>query len=105
VWQLLAAAAVQLPALWLVAGLTVALYGVAPRAVAASWLVPGYALFVGMFGGLVGLPGWTLDLSPFTLVPLLPVDDFALLPIVGLTLAAGALAALGAVGFSRRDLR
>ncbi|MDD9371490.1 MAG: hypothetical protein PV358_15320, partial [Acidimicrobiales bacterium] len=54
-------------------------------------------------GQLLDLPRWALDLSPFEHVPSLPAADVDIIPLVALTLAAGALTAAGLAGFRRRD--
>jgi ABC-2 type transport system permease protein len=68
------------------------------------WAVVGYGMFVGMFAGLLGLPDWTLDVSPFATVPMLPAEPWSAPPVLGMLLAAGALVWLGMVGLARRDL-
>jgi ABC-2 type transport system permease protein len=45
-----------------------------------------------------------MDLSPFRHSPLLPFDAGAVGPLLGLTVTAAALAALGYAGWRRRDL-
>jgi ABC-2 type transport system permease protein len=57
----------------------------------------------GLFGALLDLPGWVVDLSPFQSVPQMPAQGFALTPIVSLTAVAAALVTAGVVGFRRRD--
>jgi ABC-2 type transport system permease protein len=34
-----------------------------------AWTLLGFGAFVGIFGGLTGLPQWVRDLSPFTHSP------------------------------------
>lgn len=101
---LLGAAAVYAAPLVLTVGVAVALFGLVPSASAAAWLVVVYALVVGMLGGLLGLPDWTLELSPFGVVPLLPVERFEIVPVLGLLALAAVLLAAGFAGFRRRDL-
>jgi ABC-2 type transport system permease protein len=92
------------PAVWLTVGLAVALFGLAPRATLLVWILIAYAGLIGMFADLLGLPDWTVDLSPFGHVPLLPAVGMRWTPIVLLTAIAAALIAVGLVGFRRRDL-
>ena len=103
--DIVGAALVQSAPVVLVGSLAVALYGWMPRATGLAWVVIVYAMFVGMFGGLLGLPQWSIDISPFAIVPLVPVEDFELLPVVGMLVVAAVLYALGFAGFRRRDLR
>ncbi len=58
-----------------------------------------------MFGILLDLPQWLLNLSPFQHVPaLLPAVPMSWLPIVALTAVAAALIAAGLAALDRRDL-
>jgi ABC-2 type transport system permease protein len=99
-----AGAIVQLPAVWVVAGIVVALFGLRPRLVVASWAALAGFVLVGQFGQVLGLDQWALDLSPFTHVPRLPGQTMNLIPVVWLLLVAGVLMTLGLAGFRRRDL-
>ncbi|HLT11459.1 MAG TPA: ABC transporter permease, partial [Micromonosporaceae bacterium] len=74
--QSLAASLAYAPALWVTAGLAVAVFGVVPRATGLAWALVVYAFLVVYIGGLLRLPQWALDLSPYTHIPTLPVDDF-----------------------------
>lgn len=102
--RLLAAALVQLPAVWVLAGLTVALYGLLPRLTPAGWAAPVFCLLVGMVGAAIGLDQWVLDISPFTHVPRLPADQAGPVPLLWLSAVAAALTAAGLAAFRRRDL-
>jgi ABC-2 type transport system permease protein len=98
------AAAAYIPALWVVVGLTFALFGLLPRATAAAWGALGLFLVIGLFGQLFELPGWLMDVSPFQHVPRMPVADFSPGPTVALLAVAAALIAAGFAGFRRRDV-
>ena len=57
-----------------------------------------------LFGSLLSVPTWTLDLSPFHQLGLLPAEGFKTVPAL-VMLAIAAVAGLGAMlGFRRRDL-
>ena len=102
--RLLAAGVVPTPAVWVLVGVAVALFGLAPRAAAAAWGVLGACFMLSLLGPLVGLPDWVLDLSPFAHVPELPAADFSAGPVLALSAVAAALVALGLAAFRRRDL-
>jgi ABC-2 type transport system permease protein len=102
--RLLLAGAVPAPAVWVVVGATVALFGLVPRAVVAAWGVLGACVVVSILGPLLGLPDWVLDLSPFQHVPQVPAADFDIVPLLGLSAVAAALTAVGLAAFRRRDL-
>ncbi|HWS57238.1 MAG TPA: ABC transporter permease [Actinotalea sp.] len=99
------AAAVQLPAVAVLAGLTMLAIGLAPRwASALSWGALVAFLLLGELGPLFELPSWLLDLSPFSHTPMLPGGDFSLGPVLGLSAVAVGLVAAGLAAFRRRDL-
>ncbi|MEX5298027.1 polyketide antibiotic transporter [Kocuria sp. CPCC 205292] len=102
--ELALAALAYFPAVLVTAGLTAALVGLAPRAAALSWAVVAHIVFVAWFGLLLDLPGWAMDLSPVQLTPLVPSEDWAAAPLLGLAALGAALLAAAAVGFHRRDL-
>jgi ABC-2 type transport system permease protein len=103
--RLLAAALVQLPAVWVMAAVGAALFGVLPRlVVGATWAVLAVVLFVTMFGEPLQLSQWLQDLSPFAHLPRLPAATFTATPLGWLVAVAVLLAAAGLSAFRRRDL-
>jgi ABC-2 type transport system permease protein len=101
----LATAAVQLPAVWLFAGITLTLFGIAPRFTPAAWGVLAGLIAVYLLGSLSGAPQLLLDAQPFTHVPHVGVGDFSIMPLLWLLLIDVALVAVGTAAFGRRDLR
>ncbi|MFU8841172.1 MAG: ABC transporter permease [Nitriliruptoraceae bacterium] len=104
VWDLTLAHLNQAPAVWVVLGVAVALFGVFPRAVPATWALVVYGLIAGTFGPLLDLPELALDLSPFAHPAEIPLEDLALAPLLVLTATAVVLAGVGLLAFRRRDL-
>jgi ABC-2 type transport system permease protein len=103
--RVLGGAMVQLPAVWVLAAVGAALFGLAPRlVVGVTWAVLGAVLFVTMFGEPLQLSQWVLDTSPFAHLPRLPAAAFTATPLVWLLAVAAVLAAAGLAGFRRRDL-
>ncbi len=105
IWRALGSALAQLPAVWVLTGVAMALYGLAPRLVAVSWAVLVSCLLLGQLGEILQLPQWALDLSPFTHIPLIPVEELEVLPLAVLLVIALALTGAGLVGFRRRDIQ
>jgi ABC-2 type transport system permease protein len=103
--RLLGSALAYVPALWFVAGLAVALFGLVPRAAALVWVVVAYGLTIQVLGGLLGLPDWTYDLSPFGHIPAVPAQQVTFTPLVVLTALAAALVTVGLTAFRNRDLQ
>ncbi|KGM14167.1 ABC transporter permease, partial [Cellulomonas bogoriensis 69B4 = DSM 16987] len=95
----------QAPAVLALAGVVVALFGLLPRAGGpAAWALLGAALVMGQLGALLDLPGWALNLSPFTHVPLVPAEDLTAAPVLWLLAVAAGTTALGVATFRHRDL-
>jgi ABC-2 type transport system permease protein len=92
------------PAVWVLIGAAVALFGLLPRAAPAAWGLLAACFLAGLLGPLLSLPQWVQDLSPFAHVPLLPAADLTVAPLLILTAVAAALTAAGIVGFRRRDV-
>ncbi|PCG84742.1 ABC transporter permease [Streptomyces sp. WZ.A104] len=104
VGELLGAAAVYAPALWVTGGVAVVLFGWCPRAASAAWIVPVYAFLVGYLGAILRFPDWMNNLSPFGHAPRLPAAQMNWTPVLVLTALAAGLVLLGLAGFRRRDL-
>ncbi|WP_055492115.1 ABC transporter permease [Streptomyces sp. TP-A0356] len=101
---ILGACLVQLPAVWVIGGLAVLLYGVLPRGALAAWGVAGAALLIGWVGPALNLPQAVLDASPFGHLPKLPGGQMTWAPVLTLTGIAVVLVAGGLVALRRRDM-
>ena len=99
-----ASAAVQLPAVWLLCALTVGLFGLAPRFTPVVWGVLIGFVAVYLIGSLAGFGQWVLDLEPFSHIPRVG-QDFTAVPLLWLLAIDIVLISLGAIAFRRRDLR
>jgi len=104
VGQLVVSALAQVPATWVLTGIVVAAFGVAPRLSAAGWVALVAFVLIGEFGSVLRLAQPILDLSPFAHIPKLPGSKFAPAPLVWLTLLAAGLTVIGLVTFRRRDI-
>lgn len=103
VWDVTVAHLAYAPALLLVLALAALLFGVFPRLIGLTWLVPGYGLLAGVYGPLMDLPGWAADLSPFEHIARLPLEGLAPAPLIVLCLLAAAAGIVGLVAFRQRD--
>ena len=103
VGRLVGAAVAFVPALWVLVGVTLVLFGFAPRTTAVAWGVLVACFVIALFAELLDLPSWLSDVSPFQHVPAMPAQGFALTPIVALLAVTAALIAAGVAGFRRRD--
>ncbi|MEB4210265.1 ABC transporter permease [Mycobacterium sp. 94-17] len=102
--KVVAAAAVQLPAVWLLSAVTVCVFGIAPRLSPVAWgvLIGFVALY--LIGSLAGFPQGILDAEPFAHIPRIGAD-FTVVPLLWLLAIDLGLIMLGAMAFRRRDLR
>lgn len=102
--KVLGAALIQIPAVWVVVGVAVALFGLVPRLTSVSWGVVVVSLLLGQLGQILQFPQWALNLSPFSHIPRLPAADLEIAPLLVLTTIAVIVTAIGMGGFQRRDI-
>ena len=103
--RILGGAMLQLPAVWVLTGVAVALFGLLPRAASVgAWGVLAVFFMLGQFGQALKLNHTVLDLSPFTHVPRIPGGHFSATPLLWLLAIAVLLIASGLAGSRRRDL-
>lgn len=100
-----AVAALQLPAIWVLTAVTVALFGLLPRFTPVAWGVLVGFVTVYLLGSIAGVSHWVIDLQPFTHAQRVPGEAFRAAPVIWLLLIDVVLLALGLLGFRRRDLR
>ncbi|HEY6279927.1 MAG TPA: ABC transporter permease, partial [Streptosporangiaceae bacterium] len=84
VGRMLGSALVQVPAVWVFAGIAALLFGLVPRVTVAAW--GALVLFLGLseLGSFAALNRWVADISPFTHVPKLPGGTFSAAPVLWL---------------------
>lgn len=104
VGRLLTAGLLELPAVWAVVAVCVAVLGAAPRFLPVAWVAVGVTFVLTIFGPALGLPDAVLNLSTFNNVPDYLTDGLGVAPTVILTAIAVALVVIGFVGIRRRDL-
>jgi ABC-2 type transport system permease protein len=102
--RVFASALTHLPAVWVVTGVTIALYGFVPRLSSLAWGVLGVCLVFGQLGQILQLPQWMLDLSPFSHIPVVPAEEFTAVPLIALAAIAAVFVVAGLTGFGRRDI-
>lgn len=104
VLRMAAASLATVPPVLVLVGVTLALFGLAPRAAVGAWFALALVAIVGFLGAVLRLPDWTRQLSPFEHIPALPAESLRWTPIVVLLGVAASLVALGFAAFRRRDL-
>lgn len=104
VGKVLAGALVQIPAAWVLVGIVVAAYGLAPRLVVLGWSALVVFLLLGELGPMFGFDQWLMDFSPWAHLPKVPGSAVTATPLLWLTAIAVAGLAAGMVGLRRRDI-
>ncbi|MGB9370757.1 MAG: ABC transporter permease [Halobacteriota archaeon] len=102
--RMLVATLAYLPAVWVVAGIAMAFYGIIPRFALLSWGVLGAFIGLEIVGETLQMSQSILDLSPFHRVPAVLVSGVSVTPLVSLTLVALVLTIAGLFGFQRRSI-
>jgi ABC-2 type transport system permease protein len=103
--RMIGAAMGQLPSALVLAAVAIGLFGLLPRAcVAGAWTALGLVVVINLFGQVLQLSHWILDLSPFTHAPRLPGGMVSAAPLLWLCALALALSVAGLAGLRRRDI-
>jgi ABC-2 type transport system permease protein len=95
---------VYAPAALVPAAVAVLLVGWLPRVSAIAWAALAYCFVLGWLGGLLRPPRWAEALSPFWHTPDVPAGPVTFVAPVVIASVAVALAAVGLLGFWRRDV-
>jgi len=104
--RLAVAALAYWPAVMVLVGVAVALFGWLPRlAIPLTWGVLAAMWFIVIIGDALHLPGWLLDLLPFSATPYQPFEPLTPAPLIVMTLVAAALVWSGLDRFARRDVQ
>ncbi len=99
------AAAAQIPAIWVMVGIVMAIFGVLPRWVVGAWALLVAFIVLGEFGVLWQLPNWVLKLSPFAHSPKLPGGDVSIAQLALLLGVALVLLVVGSVSWRARNVQ
>jgi ABC-2 type transport system permease protein len=102
--RLAASAMVQLPAVWVLVGIALALFGAAPRFARASWGILAGCIVLGQLRQLLQFPSWAMSLSPFTHLPRPGSGGVEAAPLLLLVATASAFTLAGLLALRRRDL-
>jgi len=102
---MLGAGLAELPAALVIAGVAIAVFGLLPQvSAAAGWTAVGLAVALNIFGQVIQLSHWVLDISPFTHVPRLPGGTVSASPLFWLSVIAVVLGGTGLAALRRRDI-
>jgi ABC-2 type transport system permease protein len=94
------------PAVMVLTGLAVLLFGYTPRlAIPLTWGVVAGLWIVMLIGDALHLPSWVLHVLPFSATPNLPAQPMSWTPLIVMTAVAAAFAWAGLGRFTRRDIQ
>ena len=94
------------PAVMVLVGVAMLLFGYLPRvAIPVTWGVLAALWIVMLIGDALHLPGWVLDLLPFSATPTLPAEQMTWAPLIVMTMVAAGLVWAGLDRFVRRDVQ
>ncbi|MBM7580451.1 ABC transporter permease [Jeotgalibacillus terrae] len=96
---------VYLPAIWVMIGIGAVFTGIKPGLTGLAWGYLIYSFLVVYLGGLLQLPDWPGQLSPFGHVPQIPGEEISWLSLMILTVISLALTIVGLRGYQQRDLK
>ncbi|MGB8233783.1 MAG: hypothetical protein WCE60_07315, partial [Methanobacterium sp.] len=102
--KLLIATLAYLPAIWILTGLTVLLFGLKPRLTSLSWAVLGLFLIVSLLGEFSNINQNILNLSPFTQVPNILIGNSITTNLVWVFIIGIALTIIGLYSYNHRDI-
>ena len=103
--RMLGAGVAQLPAAVVIIGIAALAFGAVPDGcVAIGWTAVGVAVLLNLFGPVLQLSPWVLDVSPFTHIPRLPGGTVTATPPISLSVIGIVLCAVGLAALRRRDI-
>lgn len=100
----LSSALVFLPAIWVLIGIVVFLIGVFPKATSLIWMYFAFCFIVIYLSELLSFPDWLSNLSSFTHVPQLLIEDGNILSLSVMTIVAIIIGLIGFIGYKKRDI-
>lgn len=102
--ELVAAGFSQVPAMWLTGSLAVLLFGVSTRLSPVAWGLLAAFILIWTLASFGDIPGWIVDLSPFSHTPAVPAVANDPAPLLIMTLLSLVLSAAGLILWRRRDV-
>jgi ABC-2 type transport system permease protein len=102
--RVFAASMAYLPAILVMAGIAMALYGLIPKLTFLSWGALLGIIVIELLGELLQIGQSIQDVSPFTHVPKILVSEFSATPLIALMGVTVLLMVIGLLGFQRRSI-
>jgi ABC-2 type transport system permease protein len=102
--KLIQATLVYLPAIWILTGITVLLFGLKPKLTGLSWAALGLFLIVNILGEFSNVNQNILNLSPFTQVPNILIGNTIDANLGWVFILAIAITIIGVYSYNHRDI-
>lgn len=103
--SLIGSAIVNVPAMWVMGGLAVLIFGLLPNRTYLAWIALTLVIVIWTIDTLsTDAPKWLVEISPFTHTPLVPVASFDPVPVLVMTVIGLGLTVAGLAAFRHRDL-
>ncbi|SER57142.1 ABC-2 type transport system permease protein [Gracilibacillus ureilyticus] len=101
--NLLQAGMAYLPAMLLLIGVALFLFGWLPRITSLVWFYLIFSFIVVYIGGLLNLPDWIVNISSFAHIPQLPVEEWNNGRLAILLTVDIIIISIGMIGYRKRD--
>jgi ABC-2 type transport system permease protein len=102
--RVLAGSLAYAPAMWVIAGIATAQFGLAPRWTALSWAAIVGMIFIDLGGEFQFLNQAIISISPLTHIPKVLLGQGNPIALIGLTAVALLFVSVGLAGFTNRDI-
>ncbi|MBR7553958.1 ABC transporter permease [Allobacillus sp. GCM10007491] len=102
---IIGASIAYIPAMFVMIGLSALLIGLKPNVLSLTWVYLVYSFIVVYMGNLFQLDEWFSNVTPFGHVSQLPVDEFEVIPFLGLSGVVVIFVIAGLSFYSKRDIQ
>jgi ABC-2 type transport system permease protein len=102
--RIVVATMAYLPAVLVMIGITMTLYGLVPKLSVVSWGALGAVVGAEIIGGTLQVSQSILNVSPFNHVPRALAEGLSLWPLASLTVVGLVLIGIGLIGFTQRSI-
>jgi ABC-2 type transport system permease protein len=97
-------ALVQIPAMAIMLGIGVFFIGVKPNLTSITWMYLTFSFLILYLGDLLQLPEWIINISPFSHIPQIPMEEMNYFTITILMIISILFIVLGFIGYRKRDI-
>ncbi|SDC20369.1 ABC-2 type transport system permease protein [Pelagirhabdus alkalitolerans] len=102
--SLVEAQLIYLPAMWVLIGFAISLYGWIPKLSIIAWFYLLFSFFTIYLGDLLEFPEWLMKVSSYQHIPELFVEEVNWITLIVLFLIGIGLSVIGWIGYLKRDI-